>query len=133
MRCHSQALTVKLRGDVPLDEIHQMLAAANDWVRVLPNDRAVTVESLSPAAVTGTLDIPVGPSFVFHLDGSWRKTDDVEIPGFQVAAPFRAELLEEAQEEEDEGEFEEAEEFREAAKPRTRPASFRTAVPSHGL
>ena len=60
MRCHSQALTVKLRRDVPLDEIHEMLAAANDWVRVLPNDKAVTLESLSPAAVTGTLDIPVG-------------------------------------------------------------------------
>ena len=60
MRCHSQALTVKLRRDVPLDEIHEMLAASNDWVRVLPNDREVTMEALSPAAVTGQLDIPVG-------------------------------------------------------------------------
>ena len=60
MRCHSQALTVKLKRDVPLDEIHAMLAASNDWVRVLENDRAVTLEALSPAAVTGTLDIPVG-------------------------------------------------------------------------
>ena len=60
MRCHSQALTVKLRRDLPLEEIRQMLAAANDWVRVLDNDRQVTMESLSPAAVTGKLDIPVG-------------------------------------------------------------------------
>ena len=60
MRCHSQALTVKLRRDLPLDEIRQMLAGANHWVRVLDNDRDVTMESLSPAAVTGTLEIPVG-------------------------------------------------------------------------
>ncbi len=60
MRCHSQALTVKLKSDVPLDEVHQILAASNDWVRVLPNDRQITMEALSPAAVTGKLDIPVG-------------------------------------------------------------------------
>ncbi len=60
MRCHSQALTVKLRRNLPLPEIHQMLAASNDWVRVLPNDREVTMRELTPAAVTGKLDIPVG-------------------------------------------------------------------------
>ncbi|MCP4387288.1 MAG: aspartate-semialdehyde dehydrogenase [Gammaproteobacteria bacterium] len=60
MRCHSQALTVKLKSDVPLDEVHQMLATSNDWVKVLPNDRQVTMEALSPTAVTGKLDIPVG-------------------------------------------------------------------------
>ena len=60
MRCHSQALTVKLKKKAPLDEIEQMLAASNDWVDVLPNDRQVTMERLSPAAVTGSLDIPVG-------------------------------------------------------------------------
>ena len=60
MRCHSQALTVKLKQNVPLDEVHQMLAASNDWVRVLENDKQVTMQELSPAAVTGTLDIPVG-------------------------------------------------------------------------
>ena len=60
MRCHSQALTVKLKSDVPLDEVHQILAASNDWVRVLPNDRQLTMEALSPTAVTGKLDIPVG-------------------------------------------------------------------------
>ena len=60
MRCHSQALTVKLRRDLPMDEIHDILAASSQWVRVLPNDKAVSIESLTPAAVTGTLDIPVG-------------------------------------------------------------------------
>lgn len=60
MRSHSQALTVKLKKDVPLDEIHQMLAESNEWVKVVPNDKQVTMEQLSPAAVTGSLDIPVG-------------------------------------------------------------------------
>ncbi len=60
MRCHSQALTVKLKKNLPLDEIHQLLAASNDWVKVLPNDREVTMRELTPTAVTGTLDIPVG-------------------------------------------------------------------------
>jgi aspartate-semialdehyde dehydrogenase len=60
MRCHSQALTIKLRQNLPMDEIHDMLAGANDWVKVLPNDRSVSMQQLSPAVVTGSLDIPVG-------------------------------------------------------------------------
>ncbi|MDJ0832611.1 MAG: aspartate-semialdehyde dehydrogenase [Gammaproteobacteria bacterium] len=60
MRSHSQALTVKLKQNLPMDEIHELLASANDWVEVLPNDRAITMQSLSPAAVTGTLKVPVG-------------------------------------------------------------------------
>ncbi len=60
MRCHSQALTIKLKRDLPLDEIEQMLAESNDWVVVLPNDREISSRALSPAAVTGSLDIPVG-------------------------------------------------------------------------
>jgi aspartate-semialdehyde dehydrogenase len=60
MRCHSQGLTVKLKRDVPLDEIHDMLASANDWVRVVPNDRATSVRELTPTRVTGTLQVPVG-------------------------------------------------------------------------
>ena len=60
MRCHSQALTVKLTRDVPMDEINAMLAGANDWVRVIPNERDATVRELTPAAVTGTLTVPVG-------------------------------------------------------------------------
>jgi aspartate-semialdehyde dehydrogenase len=60
MRCHSQALTIKLTKDVPLDEIHGIIAAHNDWVKVVPNDRQITMERLTPAAVTGTLTVPVG-------------------------------------------------------------------------
>ena len=60
MRCHSQALTIKMKKDVPLDEINEILAAHNDWVRVIPNEPAVTVKELTPAAVTGTLSVPVG-------------------------------------------------------------------------
>lgn len=60
MRSHSQALTIKLKQDVPLDEIHSMLDEANDWVKVVPNERDVTMQELTPAAVSGTLTIPVG-------------------------------------------------------------------------
>ena len=60
MRCHSQALTITLTRDVPLDEIEGLLATANDWVRVVPNDRQLSMRELTPAAVTGTLQVPVG-------------------------------------------------------------------------
>ncbi len=60
MRCHSQALTIKLTQDLPLDVIENAIASANDWVSVVPNDKAATLAQLSPAAVSGTLSIPVG-------------------------------------------------------------------------
>jgi aspartate-semialdehyde dehydrogenase len=60
MRCHSQALTIKMTKDVPLDEIHGLIAAHNQWVKVVPNDRDITMRELTPAAVTGTLTVPVG-------------------------------------------------------------------------
>lgn len=60
MRCHSQALTIKLKKDVPLDEINAIVAAHNDWVKVIPNQREVSMRELTPAAVTGTLTVPVG-------------------------------------------------------------------------
>ena len=60
MRCHSQALTIKLNKDVPLDDIHSIIKAHNDWVKVVPNERDVTMQDLTPAAVTGTLTVPVG-------------------------------------------------------------------------
>lgn len=60
MRCHSQAMTIKLKRDVPMNEINAMLAAANDWVKVIPNERDITMRELTPAAVTGTLSVPVG-------------------------------------------------------------------------
>lgn len=60
MRCHSQALTIKLKKDIPLDEVSDIIAKANDWVKVIPNDRDVTLQELTPTKVTGTLSIPVG-------------------------------------------------------------------------
>lgn len=60
MRCHSQALTIKLKQDVPLDEINDMLNNANPWVKVIPNEREASMQGLTPAAVTGTLNTPVG-------------------------------------------------------------------------
>ncbi len=60
MRCHSQAFTIKLKQNVPMDEIEGMLAEANDWVKVIPNDRDITAQELTPAKITGTLSVPVG-------------------------------------------------------------------------
>ncbi|MCV6627427.1 MAG: aspartate-semialdehyde dehydrogenase [Cellvibrionaceae bacterium] len=60
MRCHSQALTIKLNQDVPLADIEQILANANPWSKVVPNERDITLAELTPTAVTGTLTVPVG-------------------------------------------------------------------------
>jgi aspartate-semialdehyde dehydrogenase len=60
MRCHSQALTLKLKRDLPLPEIEQLLAKANEWVKVVPNQREASLRDLTPTAVTGTLTVPVG-------------------------------------------------------------------------
>ena len=60
MRCHSQALTIKLTRDVPLDELIEMIGAANDWVKVVPNERELSMRELTPTAVTGALAVPVG-------------------------------------------------------------------------
>jgi aspartate-semialdehyde dehydrogenase len=60
MRCHSQALTIKLRRDIPLAEIERILATANEWVRVVPNTREESIRRLTPAAVTGELQVPIG-------------------------------------------------------------------------
>ncbi len=60
MRCHSQALTIKLTKNVPLDEISDMLAEANEWAKVIPNAREASMRELTPAAVTGQLNTPVG-------------------------------------------------------------------------
>ena len=60
MRCHSQALTIKLRKDLPIREIEQILAGANDWVKVIPNEREASLRELTPATVTGTLSVPIG-------------------------------------------------------------------------
>ena len=60
MRCHSQALTFKLKRDVPLADIEALIANDNAWVKLVPNTREATIEHLTPVAVTGTMDIPVG-------------------------------------------------------------------------
>ena len=60
MRCHSQALTFKLKKDVPLADIEALIAADNDWVKVIPNTREASIKDLTPVAVTGTMQIPVG-------------------------------------------------------------------------
>ena len=60
MRCHSQALTIKLKSDVPITEIESAVAGANDWVELVPNEREITCKKLTPTAVSGNLHIPVG-------------------------------------------------------------------------
>ncbi|WP_148862646.1 aspartate-semialdehyde dehydrogenase [Marinobacter fonticola] len=60
MRSHSQALTIKLRKDLPVSEIESLLAESNEWVKVIPNDRDASISELSPAKVTGTLSVPIG-------------------------------------------------------------------------
>ena len=70
MRCHSQALTIKLKQDVPLSEISDMLAGANQWAKVIPNEKSLSMQSLTPAAVTGGLVCPVGRLRKLDLDPS---------------------------------------------------------------
>lgn len=70
MRCHSQALTIKLKKDVPLDEIVGMLASANPWAKVVPNERDISMRELTPAAVTGGLICPVGRLRKLELEPS---------------------------------------------------------------
>ena len=60
MRCHSQGLTIKLKKDVPLAEIEQIISSTNEWVKLVPNDKASTLRDLTPTAVSGTLTVPIG-------------------------------------------------------------------------
>jgi aspartate-semialdehyde dehydrogenase len=94
MRCHSQALTVKLKKDVPLEEIERLLAGANDWVRVIPNNREESLKSLTPAAVTGKLEVPVGRLRKLPMGGEYLSAFTV---GDQLlwgaAEPLRRMLL----------------------------------------
>lgn len=71
MRCHSQALTIKLTKDVPLDEINDIIASSNQWVKVVPNTREASMRDLSPAAVTGSLNIPVGRLRKMSMGGDY--------------------------------------------------------------
>jgi len=71
MRCHSQALTIKLTRDLPLPEIEGILAGANDWVKVIPNKRDASMRELTPAAVTGDLSVPVGRLRKLNMGGQY--------------------------------------------------------------
>ena len=71
MRCHSQALTIKLKKDVPLDELGGIIASGNEWVRVIPNDREHSMRELTPAAVTGRMHIPVGRLRKLSMGGEY--------------------------------------------------------------
>ncbi len=71
MRCHSQAFTVKLRRDVPLADVEALLGEANDWVRVVADEQDATVRELSPAVVSGTLDVPVGRVRKLRMGGDY--------------------------------------------------------------
>lgn len=99
--------------------------AVNIFDRRIPRsvpDEPVHIDALATygsaadeRSVAGSIDVPVTPNLVLHADAAWSRTDDLRIGGFQVSPLFRTELLEEAEEERDEGEFEEAEELEEAA------------------
>jgi aspartate-semialdehyde dehydrogenase len=71
MRCHSQGLTIKLKRDVPLAEVEQILASANPWVKVIANQREETLNRLTPVAVTGTLDVPIGRLRKLRMGGEY--------------------------------------------------------------
>jgi aspartate-semialdehyde dehydrogenase len=71
MRCHSQAMTIKLKRDLPLAEIEQLIATGNEWVRLVPNTRDASIAGLSPVAVSGTLDIPIGRLRKLSLGGEY--------------------------------------------------------------
>jgi aspartate-semialdehyde dehydrogenase len=71
MRCHSQALTIKLKKDIPLDEVNDMIAQNNQWVRVIPKTREDSMRDLTPAAVTGSLTIPVGRLRKLQMGGDY--------------------------------------------------------------
>jgi aspartate-semialdehyde dehydrogenase len=71
MRCHSQALTIKLKHDLPLPQIEELIGGANPWVRVVPNDRESSIRELSPAAVSGSLYIPIGRLRKLSMGGEY--------------------------------------------------------------
>jgi len=71
MRSHSQAFTIKLKQDVPLDEIEERIAKHNEWVKLIPNDKDATIAGLTPAAATGTLQVPVGRLRKLKMGGEY--------------------------------------------------------------
>ena len=71
MRCHSQGLTIKLKHDVPLDEVNAIIAQGNEWVKVVANEREISERELTPAAVTGSLSVPVGRLHKLAMGGEY--------------------------------------------------------------
>jgi aspartate-semialdehyde dehydrogenase len=71
MRCHSQAFTIKLTKNIPLDEVEGLIASANPWVKVVPNTREASMQTLTPAAVTGTLRVPIGRLRKLNMGGQY--------------------------------------------------------------
>jgi aspartate-semialdehyde dehydrogenase len=71
MRCHSQALTIKLKRDLPLAEVEALIAGGNPWVRVVPNNKEASIHSLSPAAVSGKLHVPIGRLRKLSMGGEY--------------------------------------------------------------
>jgi aspartate-semialdehyde dehydrogenase len=71
MRCHSQALTIKMTKDVPLDEVEEIIASGTEWSKFIPNEKDATLKALSPAAVSGTLDVPVGRVRKLSMGGEY--------------------------------------------------------------
>jgi aspartate-semialdehyde dehydrogenase len=71
MRCHSQALTIKLNKDVPIADIEGMISQHNPWVKLVPNHREASIQELSPTAVTGTMSIPVGRSRKLNMGSQY--------------------------------------------------------------
>jgi len=71
MRCHSQALTVKLRRDIPLSDVEGLLTSANEWVKVVPNEKNASLRDLTPTAVSGTLTVPVGRLKKLSMGGEY--------------------------------------------------------------
>jgi aspartate-semialdehyde dehydrogenase len=71
MRCHSQALTIKLTQDLPMREIEKLIGAANPWVRIVPNNKDASIRQLSPAAVSGKLEIPIGRLRKLSMGGDY--------------------------------------------------------------
>ncbi len=71
MRCHSQALTIKLNKDLPIEEIEALISNSNDWVKLVPNNKEDTLNQLTPAAISGTLEVPVGRVRKMHLGAEY--------------------------------------------------------------
>ncbi len=90
MRCHSQALTIKLKKDVPITELEAMIAGANPWVRLVPNNKEVSVQELTPTFVTGTMTIAIGRLRKLAMGGEYLSAFTV---GYQLlwgaAEPLR--------------------------------------------